>query len=399
VTQDGVEPGRDYWYHVHFPDAGIFWYHPHVREDIEQALGLFGNIVVDRSDSGTPRPVNREEFLMFDDLLAVGDSLVPFGRDVPNFAIMGRFGNILLVNGEPRYELAGHAGEVVRFFLTNVSNTRTYNISFGGAPIKLVGSDQGFYEREIAVESVVIAPAERYVVDVRFPAAGSYALLNQVQPTNTFLGRIYSAVDTLGVVTVDTSRASPDDSTAFAALRENGPFKQELAAIRPALAQPVDHELDLTVRMHDLPILLMQFISIDTLYRPPVEWTDPMADMNWLATGHEVQWTLLDPATGRENMDIHWHFRRGQLVKLRIRNDPQSFHPMQHPIHIHGQRFLVVSKDGVPNQDLVWKDTVLVPAGSTVDLLIEASNPGRWMLHCHIAEHLQAGMMTVFTVD
>jgi FtsP/CotA-like multicopper oxidase with cupredoxin domain len=98
-------------------------------------------------------------------------------------------------------------------------------------------------------------------------------------------------------------------------------------------------------------------------------------------------------------MDIDWHVALGSVVKLRIFNDPKSFHPMQHPIHLHGQRMLVVSRDGVPTKNLVWKDTVLIPVGSTVDLLIDASNPGAWMLHCHIAEHLGSGMMAVMHVD
>ena len=71
---------------------------------------------------------------------------------------------------------------------------------------------------------------------------------------------------------------------------------------------------------------------------------------------------------------------------------------MHHPIHLHGQRFLVLSVNGVPATNLVWKDTVLVPAGTVVDLLVDLSNPGRWMLHCHIAEHLSAGMMMAFVV-
>jgi FtsP/CotA-like multicopper oxidase with cupredoxin domain len=98
-------------------------------------------------------------------------------------------------------------------------------------------------------------------------------------------------------------------------------------------------------------------------------------------------------------MDISWNVKRGSVVKLRIVNDPKSFHPMQHPIHLHGQRMLVVARDGVATTNLVWKDTALIPVGSTVDLLIDASNPGRWMIHCHIAEHLQTGMMAVLTVD
>jgi FtsP/CotA-like multicopper oxidase with cupredoxin domain len=124
-----------------------------------------------------------------------------------------------------------------------------------------------------------------------------------------------------------------------------------------------------------------------------------MPDMNWLSTSKQVKWILREDATRKENMDIDWHVKQGSVVKLRIFNDPKSFHPMQHPIHLHGQRMLVVSRDGVRPRNLVWKDTAIIPVGSTVDLLIDASNPGAWMLHCHIAEHLQSDMMAVLHVD
>ena len=71
---------------------------------------------------------------------------------------------------------------------------------------------------------------------------------------------------------------------------------------------------------------------------------------------------------------------------------------MQHPIHLHGQRFLVLEKDGIKNKNLVWKDTVLVEKGQSVDILLDASNPGDWMFHCHIAEHLTNGMMGMLRV-
>jgi FtsP/CotA-like multicopper oxidase with cupredoxin domain len=124
-----------------------------------------------------------------------------------------------------------------------------------------------------------------------------------------------------------------------------------------------------------------------------------MPDMNWLSTASQVRWIIHDEVSGKENMNIDWHVRQGSMIKLRIVNDATSFHPMQHPIHLHGQRMLVIARDGTPMENLVWKDTVLVPVGSAVDVLIDASNPGAWMLHCHIAEHLEAGMMTVLHVD
>ena len=71
---------------------------------------------------------------------------------------------------------------------------------------------------------------------------------------------------------------------------------------------------------------------------------------------------------------------------------------MEHPIHIHGLHFLVLDQDGKVNNNLVWKDTGLVPTGSTVDILLVADNPGLWHMHCHIAEHRGAGMETVVKV-
>lgn len=98
-------------------------------------------------------------------------------------------------------------------------------------------------------------------------------------------------------------------------------------------------------------------------------------------------------------MDIRWAFAKGVPVKIELYNDPQSMHPMQHPVHFHGQRFLVVSRNGVVQTDLVWKDTVLVAAGETVDIVLDPSNLGTWMAHCHTAEHLQSGMMFTYSVQ
>ena len=400
VTQPPVPPGGEFIYEVVFPDAGLYWYHPHVREDIQQDGGLYGNMMVDPARPDYFGPATREEFIMVDDLLVDGDELLPYGRDAANFTIMGRFGNVMLVNGEERYAATVRPGEVVRFFVTNVSNTRSYNLSFAGHDMKLVGTDLSRFQREMMVESLVISPAERYIVEVRFPAAGTYALLNQVQVVDHMRGTFYAAVDTLGAVVVEGPAVEEADAllSSHSIMRTDAVLEAELAEFRPHFDSPVDHELLLTVDIEGLPILVQQFISIDTIYRPPVEWTDGMPNMNWLSTSNEVRWILRDEAAGAENAEIDWRFRLGDVVKIRLRNDADAFHPMHHPIHLHGQRFLVLSRDGVRNRNLAWKDTVLVPVGSTVDLLMEASNPGEWMIHCHIAEHLDAGMMGSFTV-
>jgi suppressor of ftsI len=139
-------------------------------------------------------------------------------------------------------------------------------------------------------------------------------------------------------------------------------------------------------------------MEVDTLYFPPIEWNEGMPMMNWLSTGDQARWTLLDEDTGKTSMDINWDWQVGDVVKIRIFNDPKSFHPMNHPFHVHGQRFVVTHIDGVENRNMAWKDTAIIPVGSTIDILVDVTNPGKWMAHCHIAEHLHAGMMLGFTV-
>ncbi|HJQ18964.1 MAG TPA: multicopper oxidase family protein [Gemmatimonadaceae bacterium] len=401
LTQQPVPPGGTFVYTVHFPDAGVYWYHPHVREDIEQAMGLFGNMLVDSHDPTYWSPVNRELTLMLDDLLINADTLIPFGREAPTFALSGRVGNVLLVNGEPApgWTLQARRGEVIRFFLTNASSSRTYNLSLGGAPLKVVASDVSKFEREELVPSVVMAPAERYVIEARFARPGRYALINAVQAINHVRGEFEPQVDTLGFVVVGDETASPDRRAAFETLRANADVSRDIDRFRAYFDKPPDRKFTLTLRTRGLPLATVQFMNVDTAYFAPVEWIDAMPDMNWLSTGQQVTWMIRDDSTGKENMDIDWRVGRGSIVKLRLFNDPRSFHPMQHPIHLHGQRMLVVARNGVRNTNMVWKDTALIPVGSTVDLLIDASNPGDWMLHCHIAEHRESQMMTVLHVQ
>jgi len=397
VTQPAVPAGKDFVYTVHCPDAGVFWYHDHVREDIVLPMGLYGNIYVDPSaPSAAPAP-KRSEFLILSDLLVDGDSMVSYGKTSPNFALMGRFGNVLLVNGEPRWHLDVASGEVVRLFLTNVASARTFNVSFGNAPIKLIASDLSPFVRETMVPSIVIAPGERYVVDVSFGEPGRVAMVNQVQSIDHFFGMFSADVDTMGYVSVSGRPTRP--GVEFTTLHEDSATLRDIAHYRRYFDRPPDEEVVLTTAIHDLPIPVMQFMSVDTLFRPPLEWSDGMSDMNWVATGEEVRWIIRDTRTGDENMKIAWHFKQGDVIKLRIFNDPRSRHPMNHPIHLHGERFLVIARDGQANPYLVWKDTAIIPVGSTVDLLLDLSNPGKWMLHCHIGEHVESGMMATLQVD
>ncbi len=391
LTQPPVPPGGEFVYRVHAPDPGLFWYHPHHRQDLAQDLGLAGNIVV--RQPAAVHSGQEEAFLMLDDLL-VGDSgLVPFGREGTTHALMGRFGNVLLVNGREGWRFEARPGQTIRLHLTNAANARTFNVSLGNASLRVVAGDAGGFAWPRTVESVVIAPAERYVVEAKIQRPGRYALVNRVRAIDRVTGRFFAELDTLGVLIV---RGTPIRTDSSPLGRGSDPL---LSLIRASQRRAPDRVLQLTLRTQGLPFALIQALRLDTAYVHPLEWTSPMPMMDWLSTSREVTWVIRDSLTGIEGMALDWRVPRGKPLVIRLVNDKHVLHPMGHPIHLHGQRFLVLARNGVPNEDPVWKDTVLVPAGGTIDLLVNTSNPGRWMLHCHIAEHLESGMHTVLVVE
>ena len=134
-----------------------------------------------------------------------------------------------------------------------------------------------------------------------------------------------------------------------------------------------------------------------------IEWEDAIPQMNKMSNDKMMEWMIIDETDPQDpkinvEMNDYWKFTKGDLVKIKIFNDPNSMHPMQHPIHFHGQRFVVLTRDGKPNENLQWKDTSLITTGETMEILVEMANPGKWIAHCHIAEHMHAGMMFNFDV-
>ena len=398
MTQDPVPPGGSFTYTIKFDDAGIFWYHPHTREDYNQEKGLYGNYIVEPSDPEYWSGVNREIPLVLEDILLDDDSIADFYKDFANYALLGRFGNKYLVNGEQDYTTNVAAGEVIRFFITNVSNVQTYNLSVPGARIKLVGADLGKFERETYESSLLISPAERLVVEVYFPEAGTYKLMHTDPDGETELARFFAPENS----SVETSYTQE-----FNVPRANEAVIDEFAGMQSYKNAAPDKELLLTIDLGDAVIDHSAHMGhsqnpstsaepVDRLSK--IQWSDP-GQSDVVNTTDTILWQLIDQQTGKVNMDIDWRFKQGDLVKIRLVNDANADHVMQHPIHLHGQRFVILEENGIPNDNMAWKDTVLVFPGETLDILVEMSNLGEWMSHCHIAEHLESGMMLGFRVE
>jgi FtsP/CotA-like multicopper oxidase with cupredoxin domain len=175
-TQEPIPVGGTFTYKLQLPDAGFYWYHPHIREDFAQEMGLYGTIVVEPSDAAYWPQVDRYLTLTLDDLLVEDGHVAPFRKSGPNFNAMGRFGNVMLINGETTFSGEAVVGEVVRLYLVNTANTRIFNFAVSGARTKLVGGDSGRYEHETFVDEILLAPSERAVVDVLFETPGSVRL-------------------------------------------------------------------------------------------------------------------------------------------------------------------------------------------------------------------------------
>src|ERR671910_2651649 len=241
-TQAPIPVGGRFSCRVQFPDPGLYWYHPHIREDYTQEMGLYGNILVVPADQDYWPPVDREVVLTLDDLLLEDGKIASFSTSEITHTAMGRFGNVFLVGGERDCRLSARAGEVMRLWLTNTANTRVFNVRLPGARMKLVGGDSGRVELQELVEEMLLAPSERAVVDVLVDQTGELTLEHRTPD------RAYR----LATVTVSEERATPVLSGQFEVLRRAPELVAERQQLDAWLAAPPDKILALVAEMDDL---------------------------------------------------------------------------------------------------------------------------------------------------
>ncbi len=342
-VQRPVQPGDTFEYRFVLPDAGTFWYHPHLNINTTQQLekGLYGAMVV--RGPGEPT-LDGEQVLVLDDIKLDPDgNLAPFGDRMERHA--GRKGDTLLVNGKTGAELNMHAGQIQRWRIVNASSARYIRLSIGDLQFNILATDGGLVTAPVPAGEVLLTPGDR--VDI---ALGPFDEDEVV------------AVQTLG----EEGGMHPEEGASYATLKV-GPFAESqanlpatLREIRPLVSgEPtVSRTIHLGVRSSgDLP---------------PVDWQ-------------------IDGEANYQDEPV----RVGDLQVWDIVNDTE----MAHPFHLHGFFFQVLETNGEHPPFLSWEDTVDIPTKGRVRIAwLPDDRPGGWMYHCHILEHAAAGMMGHFEV-
>ncbi len=343
--QDPVEPGEEFTYEFVVPDAGTFWYHPHVRANEQVEKGLYGPIVVrDRNDP----EYDVERVMMLDDILLGEDAMTfpPFLASHPEL-MHGRYGNVLLTNAREsdRVLAYGDAYTIERWRIVNTANARTMELSIHGARFRVIGTDGGLLAEPYETERLLVPVGQRYDLEVTFDAVGIVQLLSHV-----------------------------------ATLDENDEVVE--------VATPV---YDIDVVAADRELRAIEWPTLPT--REPREPSrEVMLDLEAVTGGeHGIMWTINGMSHPEEPI---FTFDPGETVRIRIvnKNGPE------HPFHLHGQFFEIVDQGNAWTSQPGLKDTVLVPGLETVEIIAYLDNPGRWMAHCHILEHAELGMMAEILV-
>ncbi len=366
LTQKPIAPGETFVYEFDVPDAGTHWYHPHLRGFEQVARGLYGPLIVEERK---PIEVDRDVVWVLDDwrLLKTAQISDDFGnmRDISH---NGRVGNTVTINGRIEDIFNVRAGERIRLRLINSSNARIFGLDFASHKPKIIALDgQPVEPHDAPGGTVVIGPAMR--VDLVLDMTGKPG--ERLTVRDNFYKRLeYRLLDI--VYGPEPLREGPPDTPV--ALAAN-------TMPEPDLKTATRHEIRFNGGM--MGGMMMAGGS---------GRGSGGGMMNMMRDG-KVWFINGVAATGRV-MDPLLTLERGRSFVLAMRNDT-AWH---HPIHLHGHSFRVITRDGKPTRHREWQDTVLMAPRERVEIAFVADNPGDWMFHCHILEHMAGGMMGVIRV-
>ena len=348
-----VGPGESYTYEftAHPGTAGTYWYHPHPhhRTAYQVAMGLHGQVIVRAADDPLPEELTERILVLSDQRFDENGSIhfaEPGSRQARVDEENGREGDVLFVNGQVMPELEIRSGEVQRWRVINASGARTYRLALPGHTFLHVGSDGGLFEHPEEVDEVLLAGGERAELLVRGTGEPGERTVLQDLPYDRYLPQTRPAdwTDTLQVLAVRYSDAPP--------------------------VEPVE-----------LPPTLRSVPALDP--------TEAVVERRMTLTKNRINGQMM----AMDRIDEVAELGATEIWKV------ENLVGMDHTFHLHGFQFQVIERAGEPEPHPRWKDLVNVPKRSTVRFIVRFDRyPGKWMFHCHILDHEDAGMMGVLEV-
>jgi len=347
ISQPEVQPGESFTYDFIVPDAGLFWYHPHVMSAMQVGYGLYGAILVE--DPTEDVGISDELVMVLSDI-GIEDNGALMSPDGAGAArmVFGLEGNHVLVNGRERPKLAARAGAPQRWRIVNTAKTRYFELELEGvkeSPFTVIGRDGGLQEyASEKQDTLLVAPGERVDVIVTPRGTPGKAITVRSLPHNRGYGSEYMNIEDLFTIALANTPAYQDTFQPS--------VHRSIEPINAAGATAVN--IDLSLVQVNEKIIEYRINNVRPANLQPVQAT----------IGETQIWTVKN--------ETKW----------------------SHPIHLHGFFFQLIDKNNEPIRPIAWRDTVDVPFDETVRFIVQYDGrPGMWMFHCHILDHAEGGLM------
>ncbi len=414
ISQPPIAPGDTFVYEFTPPDAGTFWYHPHVDGLQQIGRGLSGALIVEERK---PPAVDRELLWMIADWRLGNDGQIAVGFGNRMEAMMsGRVGSTVTLNGRVSAREPVRAGERVRLRLVNGALARIMRLRFEGhRPVVVAIDGQPCDPHEPEDGRLLLGPAMRMdlIVDMLGEPGQRYRILDDF-----YDGLAY----TLTWLTYDPGpplRARPLEPPT--ALPPN-PLPE------PDIAAAERHELVIQGGMmgggamaglggmmgngqSNGGMMGGGMMSCCGMSGGGSKSSGMMTNGGTMGGGGmmggsegmgmagmgSASWAINGRSMtgdGQAGMAPLLTLQLGRSYVLTLRNRTAWWHPM----HLHGHSFRVLSRNGAAVPHRQWGDTVLVSPREAVEVAFVADNPGDWMLHCHVMDHQVAGLMAILRI-
>lgn len=355
LSQAPIQPGDFYIYEFTPPDAGTFWYHPHVNSLEQLGKGLVGAFIVEEADTEQAELGFEQDIPLILKNWHLDDQGQWLALSTPRQAArMGTPGRIETINGLRNPEFKVQAGSLVRLRFLNVDNTVMYRLVLPESlNAKVIAIDGNAVEQPFTLKDAwAMGPGMR--LDIAF-----------IAPTEP--QQIIKIKNRQGKLNFN-----------FFTLKTEGKASQGVKII-PTLPASVIPKVNLS----EAEIINFTF-----------EWEGAITPADKQLKGQHDFWVINKRAwegMGKNNIPAPLvKLELGKSYIFKLRNVTQ-YH---HPIHLHGHTWTVLSS----NKRKIFPqgyhtDTVLLGKNETVTVAFVADNPGRWMYHCHVIEHMKTGLM------